>query len=84
MKLSNRRFKKLIKEGWEEIIPQEQIKRKKPEGRFLNACAVLLFCFLYGSLLLIPRPVKSDFDMDNVSLNDIRDYIVLLLTEKEI
>lgn len=84
MKLSGHQFKSLIKKEWEEIMPIAEPLPEyliPPEKRsisaiWLNAGAILIFCFLFAFLLYLPVPTKTDFDTGEITITDIKENLI--------
>lgn len=91
MKLSNKKFNKLIRKGWDELIPEVEEytpfpaeRRKRDRSQYwLNVSAAVLFCLLSGSLFLSQPSAQSEFDLKEVSITSITEYLLTLLIEEE-
>lgn len=65
MKLTNRRFMKLIRQGWDELLPPAgeykpmPCTHQKRGTDWLNICAILIMCILSSIFLINPGPERE-------------------------
>ena len=85
MKLSQRKFKKIIKKGWEDMIPLlEDEKKSSANSLWLNCSAVVLFCILYISIFYSPSNSQLLNGLENLNKKTVISYILTINLSEDI
>jgi len=83
MKLSQRKFNKLVKKGWNNMIPDagnlphqyQAGTLSRDSTRFQNLSAAIIFCLLFTSLFFVPVKSRLSIDLKNLSELKVVSYL---------